>query len=49
VRNIEITAECKEYFEKQNQRVQKKFYELVEVMMIIKVIPSKVAKKLIGS
>ena len=28
MRKIDISAECKNYFEKQNQRVEKKFYEL---------------------
>ncbi len=49
MRKIEISFECKEYFEKQNSRVEKKFYQLVEVLVTIKVVPNKVAKKLVGT
>lgn len=47
MRKIEISAECKNYFEKQNQRVEKKFYQLIEVIISVEVIPNNIVKKLI--
>ena len=47
MRKIEVSVECKKYFESENDRVEKKFYQLVEVLVSVEVIPSKVVKKLI--
>ncbi len=46
MREIEITEECLEYIDAQNQRVSKKFFQLVEVIGEIKVVNTTFVKKL---
>ncbi len=46
MREIDITEECLEFIDKQNDRVTLKFFQLVEVIGEIKVVNSNFLKKL---
>lgn len=46
MREIDITEECLEFIDKQNDRVSLKFFQLVEVIGEIKVVNSNFLKKL---
>ena len=46
MREIDITAECLEFIDKQDDRVALKFFQLVEVIGEIKVVNSSFLKKL---
>lgn len=46
MREIDITVECLEFIDKQNERVLLKFFQLIEVMEEVKVINSNFLKKL---
>lgn len=46
MREIDITEECLEFIDKQNDRVSLKFFQLVEIIGEIKVINSNFLKKL---
>ncbi|MDT0293397.1 type II toxin-antitoxin system RelE/ParE family toxin [Mesonia ostreae] len=46
MREIDITAECLEFIDKQNDRVSLKFFQLVEIIGEIKVVDSNFLKKL---
>ena len=46
MREIEITEECLEFIDKQDDRVSLKFFQLIEVVGEIKVINSNFLKKL---
>ncbi|KAB1063889.1 hypothetical protein F6U93_14455 [Tamlana haliotis] len=46
MREIDITEECLEFIDKQNDRVSLKFFQLIEVICEIKVINSNFLKKL---
>lgn len=46
MRNIEITQECLEFIDRQNEKVGLKFFQLIEVLGEIKVINSNFIKKL---
>ena len=46
MREIDITEECLEFIDKQNDRVSLKFFQLVEVIGQIKVVNSNFLKKL---
>ncbi len=49
MREILITEECRAFIEKQPERVINKFYELIEVITDIKVVPSSIVKNLLNS
>lgn len=46
MREIDITEECLAFIDNQGERVSLKFFQLVEVMMDIKVVNSAFVKKL---
>jgi hypothetical protein len=46
MREIDITEECLEFIDKQNDRVSLKFFQLIEVIGEIKVVNSNFLKKL---
>ena len=46
MREIDITEECLEFIDNQNERVRLKFFQLVEIIGEIKVINSNFLKKL---
>ncbi|WP_010182823.1 type II toxin-antitoxin system RelE/ParE family toxin [Aquimarina agarilytica] len=46
MREIDITEECLEFIDKQNDKVALKFFQLVEVISEIKVVNSNFLKKL---
>ena len=46
MRNIDITTECLEFIDSQDQRVIDKFFQLIEVIGEIKVINTNFVKKL---
>jgi len=46
VRDIDITAECLEFIDNQNERVSMKFFHLLEIIGEIKVVNSNFIKKL---
>jgi hypothetical protein len=46
VREIDITEECLEFIDGQEERVSLKFFQLIEVMTEVKVINSNFVKKL---
>lgn len=46
MRQIDITEECLEFIDSQDQRVSLKFWQLIEVLTEIKVINSNFVKKL---
>jgi hypothetical protein len=46
MREIDITEECLEFIDKQNDRVSLKFFQLVEIIGEIKVVNSNFLKKL---
>ncbi len=46
VREIDITEECLEFIDNQNERVSLKFFQLIEVIGEIKIINSNCLKKL---
>ncbi len=46
MRNIDITQECLEFVDNQNERVSLKFFQLIEVIGEIKVVNSNFVKKL---
>jgi len=46
MREIDITEECLEFIDKQNDRISLKFFQLVEVIGEIKVVNSNFLKKL---
>ena len=46
MREIDITEECLEFIDKQNDRVSLKFFQLVEVIGEIKIVNSNFLKKL---
>ena len=46
MREIDITEECLEFIDKQNDRVALKFFQLVEVIGEIKMVNSNFLKKL---
>jgi hypothetical protein len=46
MREIDITAECLEFIDKQDDRVALKFFQLVEVIGEIKIVNSSFLKKL---
>ncbi len=49
MREIEITAECLAYIDKQNKKMSLKFFQLIEVIGEIKIINSNFLKKLQSS
>lgn len=46
MREIEITEECLNFIDKQNDRVSLKFFQLIEIIGEIKVVNSSFLKKL---
>lgn len=46
MREIDITEECLEFIDSQNERVRLKFFQLIEVIGEIKVVHSNFLKKL---
>jgi len=46
MREIDITAECLEFIDSQNERLVLKFFQLIEVIGEIKVVNSNFLKKL---
>jgi hypothetical protein len=46
MREIDITEECLEFIDKQNDRVSLKFFQLLEVIGEVKVVNSNFLKKL---
>ena len=46
MRKVLITAECLEYFDSQNDRVARKFFELVDVITKLEVVHQLFIKKL---
>ncbi|MEM0519476.1 type II toxin-antitoxin system RelE/ParE family toxin [Aequorivita flava] len=46
MREIDITEECLEFIDKQNDRVTLKFFQLIEVIGEIKIVNSNFLKKL---
>jgi len=46
MREIDITEECLEFIDQQNERVSLKFFQLMEVISEIKVVNSLFIKKL---
>lgn len=46
MREIDITAECLEFIDQQDERVKLKFFQLIEVIGEIKVVNSTFLKKL---
>ena len=46
MREIDITKECLEFIDSQDERVTLKFFQLIEVMMEVKVVHSNFVKKL---
>jgi hypothetical protein len=46
VREIDITIECLEFIDNQNERVSLKFFQLLEVIGELKVVHSNFVKKL---
>jgi hypothetical protein len=46
MREIDITEECLDFIDKQNERVSLKFFQLIEVIGEIKVINTNFLKKL---
>jgi hypothetical protein len=49
MREIDITAECLEFIDSQNERLVLKFFQLIEVIGEIKVVNSNFLKKLQGT
>jgi phage-related protein len=49
MREIMITSECSDFIESQDKRVSLKFYQIIEVMMEVKVVHSAFVKKLINT
>ncbi|MDR9448055.1 MAG: hypothetical protein RI535_02390 [Psychroflexus sp.] len=46
MREVDITVECLEFIDNQNERVRLKFFQLIEVIGEIKVVNSNFLKKL---
>jgi len=46
VRDIEITAECLEFIDSQDQRVIDKFFQLIDVISEVRIVNSNFIKKL---
>ncbi len=46
MRNIDITEECLEFIDKQNDRVRLKFFQLIEVIGEIRIVNTNFVKKL---
>ncbi|TXD85818.1 hypothetical protein ESY86_20775 [Subsaximicrobium wynnwilliamsii] len=46
MRDIDITEECLEFIDKQNDRVSLKFFQLIEIIGEIKIVNSNFLKKL---
>lgn len=46
VRDIEITEECLEFIDEQNDKFALQFFQLIEIMGMVKVINSNFLKKL---
>ncbi len=49
MREIDITEECLDFIDKQNERVSLKFFQLIEVISEIKVVNANFLKKLKSS
>ena len=49
MREIEITDECLDFIDKQDERVAKKFFQLLEVMGEIKIVHTNFVKKILSS
>lgn len=49
MRNIEVSKECLEFINESGERVELKFYYLLEIMLEERVVSSKFVKKLIDT
>jgi hypothetical protein len=49
MRDIEITPECLEFIDDQDQRVREKFFQLIEVIGELRIIHSNFLKKLMST
>jgi hypothetical protein len=45
VRDIDITEECLEFIDSQDERVSQKFFQLIEVIGVVKVLNTHFLKK----
>ena len=49
MREIQITPECLEFIDNQNERVSTKFYQIIEVIGEVKIVNANFVKKLINT
>lgn len=49
VRDTDITEECLEFIDSQDERVSQKFFQLIEVIGVVKVLNTHFLKKIAGN